>query len=61
MGKQRFILEVDNSKNRSWHGTLEWVDGHRKESFRSMLELLRLIDSAVSEGVMDKEASHWKL
>ena len=57
MGKQVFILEVDSNKNRSWQGTLEWVKGQRKESFRSMLELLRLIDSAVNEGIMEGSTS----
>lgn len=52
MGKQVFILEVSGTKNGSWQGTLKWVDGRREESFRSMLELLHLIDSAIelSEG-----------
>ena len=54
MGKQIFILEVNGTRNESWQGTLKWVDGHRKESFRSMLELLHLIDSAV--GAQEEES-----
>ena len=49
MGKQIFILEVNDTRNQSWQGSLKWVEGHKQESFRSMLELLRLIDSAVGE------------
>lgn len=49
MKKQVFILEINDSKNQSWQGSLKWVEKHRQESFRSMLEMLRLIDSAINE------------
>lgn len=47
--KQTFILEISDTQNQSWQGDVEWVQGRRKESFRSMLELLRLVDSVVTE------------
>lgn len=30
-------------------GKVEWVQGQKKEGFRSVMELLRLIDSVVGE------------
>lgn len=47
MKKQVFILEMNNTRNQSWQGSLKWVEKHKQESFRSMLEMLRLIDSAM--------------
>ncbi len=48
--KQTFILEVNDTQNHSWQGQIEWVQGRKKQSFRSVMELLRLIDSVVCEG-----------
>ena len=53
MKKQSFVLEIKDNQNQSWQGTLEWIQGRKKVSFRSVLELLRMIDSAIG----DKENS----
>lgn len=45
--KQTFILEVNDTQHQSWQGTVEWVQGQKKQSFRSVMELLRLLDSVV--------------
>lgn len=47
MKKRTFILEVNDNQNQSWQGTVEWVQGQKKEAFRSVMELLRLLDSVV--------------
>lgn len=47
MKKQVFILEISDTRNQSWQGQIEWVQGRRKKSFRSVLELLNLLDSVV--------------
>lgn len=49
MKKQTFILEINDTQNQSWQGKVEWVQGHKKETFRSVMELLRLVDSVVGE------------
>lgn len=52
--KQTFIVEVSDTQNQSWQGRIEWVQGQKKQSFRSVMELLRLIDSAVyDEGCLN--------
>lgn len=50
MKKETFILEINDTQNQSWQGKVEWVQGQKKETFRSVMELLRLIDSVVGEG-----------
>lgn len=47
MKKKTFILEINDNQNQSWQGNVEWVQGQKKESFRSVMELLRLLDSTV--------------
>lgn len=47
MKKNTFILEINDTQNQSWQGRLEWVQGKKKESFRSVLELLCLLNSVV--------------
>lgn len=49
MKKQTFIIEVNNTENQSWQGEIEWVQGQKKLAFRSVMELLRMIDSVVCE------------
>lgn len=42
-----FMITIKGTQNETWQGTIERVEEQRKESFRSALELLKLIDSAV--------------
>lgn len=44
-----FIIRVKYRQNASWQGEVTWVDKQKKEYFRSVLELVRLIDSAIGE------------
>ena len=45
--KQTFVVEVIDQQNASWQGTVNWINTGKKETFRSALELIRLIDSAL--------------
>lgn len=58
MKKNSFILEILDTQNQSWQGTLEWVQGRKKVSFRSALELLRMIDSVVGN---ENEGNSFKI
>ena len=46
---QSFVIEIKSQENHSWQGTITWVEGTKKENFRSALELIRLIDSTLSQ------------
>ena len=45
---QSFVVEVKCQENHTWQGTITWVEGKKKENFRSVLELIRLMDSTLS-------------
>ena len=46
--KQTFIVEIQDTQYDIWQGSIEWVQSRKKQAFRSTMELLRLIDSAVT-------------
>ena len=41
-----FAVRILFRQNSSWQGSILWVEGNREESFRSVLELIFLLDSA---------------
>lgn len=41
-----FAVKIIFRQNASWQGSVTWVEGKAEESFRSVMELLFLIDSA---------------
>lgn len=45
-----FNLRILFRQNASWQGSIQWLEGRQEESFRSVLELLTLMDSALSAG-----------
>lgn len=45
-----FSIKILFRQNSSWQGSVVWQEGKQEESFRSVLELLMLIDSALSAG-----------
>lgn len=42
-----FILNVQFRQNSTWQGKLIWVEAEDEEPFCSVLELLKLLDSAL--------------
>ena len=43
-----FSLRIMFRQNSSWQGSLSWVEEKLEQSFRSVLELLMLIDNAIA-------------
>ncbi len=46
---QSFVIEIKGKENHTWQGTIMWVEGKKKENFRSALELIKLMNSVCSE------------
>ena len=44
-----FRLQIRFRQNASWQGSLLWTERHILQSFRSVLELILLLDSALQE------------
>ncbi len=47
--KQTFIIQILNCQHGTWQGTINWTNGQATEHFRSTLEMIKLIDSAVGQ------------
>lgn len=44
-----FLVRIQRTENATWQGQVVWTEEKVSKSFRSALELLKLIDSAVEE------------
>jgi len=51
-GAQKYTFEVSVKfqQNSTWQGQILWAEKNMKQSFRSVLEMIRLMDEALSEG-----------
>ena len=47
-GKATFVVRIQYRQNASWQGQITWAEKNKTVSFRSALELLKLIDSTES-------------
>ena len=46
--KETFILKVEYFQNETWQGQMIWAEENRSIRFRSALELMRLMDEALT-------------
>ena len=47
--KETFVVTIFSSQNSTWQGTVTWLDKKKTLPFRSMLEMIKMIDSVVTE------------
>ncbi len=61
MGGANFLISIYHQENHSWQGTIQWLDTGKKVHFRSELELMVLIQSAlqVNQGE-EKQLRNWE-
>jgi hypothetical protein len=45
--KGTFVVRVMFRQNATWQGTVSWVEGNKTQHFRSMLELIHLLEDAL--------------
>lgn len=57
--KATFVVQVQFRQNATWQGTVDWMEEKKTRRFRSMLELVRLMDDAV--GCVSKDFDGWEL
>lgn len=48
-----FVVHVMHRQNATWQGTVVWAEKNQKANFRSAMELMRLMDSAVENSLSD--------
>ena len=52
-----FVIDIKSFENNSWQGTICWTQTKQTVPFRSALELIKLLDSAVA--VSEDKKSKW--
>lgn len=46
---ETFVVRVTGWEGSTWQGQVTWLDERETRSFRSMLELIKLMDAAMEE------------
>lgn len=46
-GQSTLLIRILNKQHATWQGTVTWVDRNETLTFRSALELIKMIDSTV--------------
>ncbi len=46
--KKTFIVHILSQENGTWQGSVFWTEEKRTENFRSLLELIKLVDTAIN-------------
>ena len=44
---ETFVIRIYGQENATWQGEVQWTSGQKKQNFRSVLELMKLIDGAL--------------
>ncbi len=47
--KNTFLVRIEHNRNGTWQGKVIWAEGNRTARFRSALELVKLLDEALTE------------
>lgn len=50
-----FLVQVQYCQNATWQGEIVWTEKNQRQRFRSDLELLRLMDSALEQSIQASE------
>lgn len=44
-----FIVKIMSTQNSTWQGNVTWVEQNKVQNFRSALELMKMLDAAISD------------
>ncbi len=45
--QQSFLVDIKFLRNSTWQGSVKWLNEDKKQNFRSLLELIKLIDETL--------------
>jgi len=57
--KGTFEISVKFTQNSTWQGQIHWVEKDQKQNFRSALEMIKLMDEALTEGIDKTQIVNW--
>lgn len=51
-----FLIKVYFRQNNTWQGRIEWLEGEKSLPFRSLLEMVMLMEEALNQsGIQDQQ------
>ena len=53
--KNTFVVQILDTQNQTWQGIVTWLNGKHTKPFRSLLELIKMMDSAINSPEEDEE------
>ena len=59
-GRETFVIQILNQQNAAWQGLITWTEGRQTQPFRSTLELIKLIDSALTKEDEKADRANWE-
>ena len=57
--KGTFEISVKFMQNSTWQGQIHWIEKNQKQSFRSALEMLKLMDEALTDSAEGMQVINW--
>lgn len=60
-GRKTFIVQILSQQNATWQGLITWTEGRQTQSYRSALELMKLIDSSMEEEKLESGQKNDKI
>ncbi|MBE5970446.1 MAG: hypothetical protein E7242_09480 [Lachnospiraceae bacterium] len=51
--KGTFIVHINSRQNATWQGEVVWADKNKTMNFRSALEFIKLVESALDSTIED--------
>ena len=53
--RNTFVISVQFRQNATWQGNIMWTERNKKQNFRSVLEMIKLMDEALAEDAEEEE------
>ena len=57
--KGTFEISVKFMQNSTWQGQIHWLEKNQKQNFRSALEMLKLMDEALTSDNENGKTANW--
>lgn len=58
-GRETFVIQILNQQNATWQGLITWTEKQQTQPFRSALEMIKLMDSALAEKSKENNQQGW--
>ena len=55
-----FVITVKYRQNSTWQGKIQWIEEKKEQTFRSTLEMIKLMDDALSSCQSEAEFDGWE-